>query len=58
MKKDMPVTHIADIPDMTNTHLDDFFGFALAKIECTDKVKVPILPHRTDDGRIIYPRGV
>jgi DNA polymerase type B, organellar and viral len=45
---------------MSEIKLEDFFGFALARIECSDNVKLPVLPFkvRTLDQRILYPRGV
>lgn len=58
MKKAMPTKHLGDHPDMRNYKLDDFFGFALAKIECTDKVRLPVLPYKSKEGKVIYPRGV
>lgn len=55
MKKDMPVVYKAYSPNLKNYNLDQFFGFALARIECPSWVKIPILPHRTPDNRVIYP---
>jgi hypothetical protein len=45
---------------MSEIKLDDFFGFALARIECPHNVKLPVLPFksRSLDQRILYPRGV
>jgi DNA polymerase type B, organellar and viral len=45
---------------MSEVNLKDFFGFALARIECPKNIKLPILPFksRTIDNRILYPYGV
>jgi DNA polymerase type B, organellar and viral len=45
---------------MSEVKLENFFGFALARIECSNNVKLPILPFksRSLDQRILYLRGV
>ena len=60
MLKDMPYKPVKWYEDMSEIKLDDFFGFALARIECSDNVKLPVLPFksRSLDQRILYPRGV
>jgi hypothetical protein len=66
MLKDMPYKPLKWYEDMSEINLKDFFGFALARIECPKNVKLPILPilpilpfkSRTIDNRILYPYGV
>lgn len=60
MLKDMPYKPLKWYEDMSNIELDNFFGFALARVECNNNVKLPVLPFkcRTLDQRIVYPRGV
>jgi hypothetical protein len=60
MLKDMPYKPLKWYEDMSEIKLEDFFGFALARIECDDDVKLPIIPikDRCSENRILYPRGV
>lgn len=60
MLKDMPYKPIKWYEDMSEIKLENFFGFALAQIECSKNVKLPVLPFkgRTLDQRILYPYGV
>jgi DNA polymerase type B, organellar and viral len=60
MLKNMPYKPLKWFEDLSETKLEDFFGFALARIECSNNVKLPILPFksRTLDQKILYPRGV
>ena len=56
MLNDMPLNYVKyhnDIKDLNN-----FFGFCLAKIECPLHIKIPILPFRDSNSRIIFPRGI
>jgi DNA polymerase type B, organellar and viral len=60
MLKDMPYKPLKWYEDMSEVKLEDFFGFALARIECPANVKLPILPFKTRslDQKILYPYGV
>jgi len=60
MLKDMPYKPLKWYEDMSEIKLEDFFGFALARIECSNNVKLPILPFKSRDVdlKILYPRGV
>jgi hypothetical protein len=56
MLNDMPLNYVKfhnNIKDLNN-----FFGFCLAKIECPLDIKIPILPYRDHNSRIIFPRGI
>jgi hypothetical protein len=57
MLKEMPYKPLKWYENMSNINLEDFFGFALARIECPNNVKLPVLPFkgRTLDQRIVYP---
>lgn len=41
----------------TEKNLFKIFGFVYAKIEAPVNIKKPILPHKTDNGKIITPLG-
>jgi hypothetical protein len=60
MLKDMPYKPLKWYEDMSEIKLEDFFGFALARIECGNNVKLPVIPFksRSLDQRILYPRGL
>jgi hypothetical protein len=60
MLKDMPFKPLKWYEDMSEIKLETFFGFALARVECSSNVKLPVLPFksRTIDQRVLYPRGI
>src|ERR1700712_956452 len=56
MLKDMPVKELNFIDNLKS--LDNFFGFALVEVHCPKHIKTPVLPFRSKEGTVIYPRGV
>jgi len=57
MLKPMPYKPIKFHKDLTNTKLENFFGFCLAKIETPTNLINPILPYRKYTGELIFPLG-
>lgn len=56
MLNDMPLNYVKyhnDIKDLNN-----FFGFCLAEIQSPINIKIPILPYRDNNNRIIFPHGI
>lgn len=56
MLKPMPLNIVKFHKDLSNTDLDNFFGFALAEIYCPDSIQIPVLPFKFNN-RTIYPKG-
>jgi hypothetical protein len=56
MLKPMPCNVIKYHPDLSNTKIDNFFGFCLAEIITPTNIKKPLLPYK-HEGRTIYPTG-
>jgi hypothetical protein len=54
MLKDLP---IGNISRSTDTNIDNYFGFCYASVNVPKNIRAPILPFRTDNGRLIYPTG-
>ena len=52
----MPHNPIRFITNFTNIPLENFFGFALAKITSPPNIKIPLLIHRYE-GKVIHPTG-
>lgn len=55
MKKPMPFELIKEYRNMDDIKLENFFGFALARIEAPDML-IPLLPCKFED-RTIFPTG-
>jgi hypothetical protein len=56
MLNDMPLNYVKyhnNIKDLNN-----FFGFCLAEIQSPLNIKIPILPYRDNNNRIIFPHGM
>jgi hypothetical protein len=60
MLNKIPVKPLDFINDMSKHNLDNFFGFALARLETprNDPNFIPIAPYRNTMGRISYPKGL
>ena len=56
MLKEMPLNPIRYVSNINNITLDNFFGFALAKITTPPNIKIPLLIYR-HVGKVIHPTG-
>jgi hypothetical protein len=54
MLKDMP---IGDPTFSTDSNLDNYFGFCYAKIKTPDNIKIPVLPYKSQEDRLVCPIG-
>ena len=41
----------------TISEISDYSGVSEVYIYCPSNIKIPLLPHRTEEGKIIYPTG-
>jgi len=60
MLNKIPIKPLEFINDLSKVNLEDFFGFALARVETpiNNPKFVPIAPFRDTIGKIIYPTGL
>jgi hypothetical protein len=57
MLKPLPLKPLPFEPDLWNSKLEDFYGFAFCWINCPKNIKIPLLPFRKESGEIIFPTG-
>lgn len=51
-----PDTRMESI-DGSDRYIYDYHGISLVDISCPDILHKPLLPYRTDDGRLVFPSG-
>lgn len=56
MLNPMPFNLIKFHKDLTNVKLEDFFGYCLVKVYCSNSIEIPLLPYKYN-GKTIFPTG-
>jgi hypothetical protein len=56
MLNPMPLNIIKYHDNLSNTNLDDFFGFCLVKVTTPKDIEYPLLPYK-HEGKTIFPTG-
>ena len=53
-----PVGHPIRLNEFNNLDISNYYGFIYCKVKSNESLRIPILPEKSDDGKLIFSHGI